>query len=159
MPYADCTVLIIDDNPTEIKLLKQAILDELENVHMTAIINGADVITTIRNSQSKKAPDAIILDGDMPIMADQEFLTALANHEHWSQAPIFILSKGPSTHLSDRCRRIGQITVTRRPTTPALYQAFAGILGQAIWDAKNFSEAKASRLVESDVDHLDFPVP
>jgi CheY-like chemotaxis protein len=159
MPYADLTILIIDDNPTEIKLLQQAVLHELENVHLEVIINGADIITALKNSHVRKAPDAIILDCDMPIMAGHGFLTALVNHEHWSQIPLFILTNGQSPQLNDRCKRIGLISVKRRPTTPTLYEDFARIVGQVIWDAKHFAEAKASRLGESDVDHLEFPGP
>jgi CheY-like chemotaxis protein len=159
MPYEDYTILIIDDNPTEIKLLQQSIIQELENVHLTAIINGAEVIAALKNSHIQKVPDAIVLDGDMPILANQEFLSVLTNHEHWSQIPIFILTNGPSPQLNDRCRRSGQVSTKRRPTTPALYQAFALTVGQVMWDAKNFAEAKASRIADSDGAHVDFPVP
>ena len=82
----DNNVLIIEDDPDQIELLKHSlkpngfILEEAEN--------GEKALEQI----SKKKPDLILLDLMMPVMDGFEFLERLRSKTEWESIPVILIS-------------------------------------------------------------------
>jgi DNA-binding response OmpR family regulator len=80
-------VLVIDDDPTILELIRHA-LGRLERYEVVTAINGADGL----QSYFSAAPDCVIVDIGMPVMDGFQFVRALRGHSVSANTPIIVLS-------------------------------------------------------------------
>jgi DNA-binding response OmpR family regulator len=80
-------VLVIDDDPTILELVRHA-LGRLDRYEVVTAVNGADGLQSYFEAQ----PDCVIVDIGMPVMDGFQFVRALRGHNVSANTPIIVLS-------------------------------------------------------------------
>ncbi len=91
-------VLIVDDDPGIIKLLRATFQDE--DYELLEAMNGAEALRTIQ----RELPELIILDVKMPEIDGLEVCRQL---REWSQIPVIMLSVDGATEQKVKCLELG----------------------------------------------------
>ncbi len=87
------TILIVDDEPDFVMMLKQTLQDEGYTVEVA--YNGVEAIQKVKQSP----PDAIVLDIMMPEKDGFEVCSELKNDDRYADIPIILLT-AVSDHVS-----------------------------------------------------------
>jgi DNA-binding response OmpR family regulator len=80
-------VLVIDDDPTILELIRHA-LGRLDRYEVVTAVNGADGLQSYFDAQ----PDCVIVDIGMPVMDGFQFVRAIRGHSVSANTPIIVLS-------------------------------------------------------------------
>jgi DNA-binding response OmpR family regulator len=80
-------VLVVDDDPTILELVRHA-LGRLDRYEVITAVNGADGL----QSYFSALPDCVIVDVGMPVMDGFQFVRALRGHSVSANTPIIVLS-------------------------------------------------------------------
>jgi len=100
-----CDILLVEDNPGDIRLTVEAFKEgEIKhNVHVTR--NGLEAINFLKKTEDYKdavTPDLILVDLNMPIMDGREFLKEVKQDSTLKKIPVCILSTSSAeTDVSD----------------------------------------------------------
>lgn len=110
-------VLIIDDNA----LNRDMLVDYVESLGYegAAAAHGKDGMEAV----ARRAPDAILLDLDMPVMDGYAVLDALQAHEEWQHIPVVMISgKDDLQTMTDVLAR-GAVDYMPKPFKPSILKA------------------------------------
>ena len=80
-------VLVIDDDPTILELIRHA-LGRLDRYEVVTAVNGAEGL----QSYFDALPDCVIVDIGMPVMDGFQFVRAIRGHSVSANTPIIVLS-------------------------------------------------------------------
>ena len=101
-------VMIVDDTPMNLELLKIALSSEYD---ITVITNGKDAL----DSALKNPPDIILLDIAMPGMDGYEVLSKLRENEKTKDIPVVFLTALQDTESEEYGLKLGAIDFIRKP--------------------------------------------
>lgn len=91
-------ILIVDDNMADVRLLKEALLEECPECVITHLDNGERAIDYLLQRgayQQSPAPDLVILDLNMPRLDGYEVLKVVRSTPHLSRLTVSVLSSSP----------------------------------------------------------------
>ena len=117
-------LLVIEDNPADVHLLRRALATAGLDCHLTVIDDGADAITYIRNDQSTGTPDLAIVDLNLPKHGGLEIIEQMHASPRFAGVPVVILSSSSSQR--DRSQ-IEKFRVKRYIVKPAGLDEFMAI--------------------------------
>ena len=99
-------VLIIEDNPADIRLIKEA-MGEMEVMPEIAIVqDGEEALTRLQEYKSgmkKKLPDLIILDLNIPKISGFDVLKAVKTDKKLKPIPVIVLSSSNDIQDIQHC--------------------------------------------------------
>jgi len=84
-------VLLIEDNPTDAKIIKQAYASLKIRNKLIHVTNSEEALSYLRNNRNKK-PCVIILDLNLPKTDGVNFLHAVKHDKNLKQMPVVILT-------------------------------------------------------------------
>jgi CheY-like chemotaxis protein len=117
-------LLVIEDNPADVDLLRRALATAGLDCHLTVIDDGADAITYLRNDRSAAMPDLAIIDLNLPKHGGLEIIEQMHASPRFAAVPVVILSSSSSQR--DRSQ-IEKFRVTRYIVKPAGLDEFMAI--------------------------------
>ena len=88
-------VLLVEDNPGDIRLIKEALNDAKIHVHITVAHDGVEALTLLRregNYSSAPVPDLVLLDLNLPRMGGHDVLRAIKQDQHLRRIPVVIVT-------------------------------------------------------------------
>ncbi|MEJ2158778.1 MAG: response regulator [Desulfobacteraceae bacterium] len=109
MPKNDNTILVVDDNPENLKLLHELLAEQNFNVRIAS--NGSRALSTI----SMEAPDLILLDIMMPEMDGFEVCRQLKENDETAKIPIIFISARYETIDKVKAFSIGGVDYITKP--------------------------------------------
>jgi CheY-like chemotaxis protein len=126
-------VLIIEDNPGDVRLLEEAFSELRANVRIEVAKDGAEGIQVIaRASQNKDgAPDLILLDLNLPKISGHEVLSKIKSDPRTQHIPVLVLTSSRAESDVHRAYQSHANAYLRKPST------LEGLLDTAR-DVKNF---------------------
>jgi CheY-like chemotaxis protein len=93
-------ILLVEDDPADQKLIKNAMLDQKIDNKLIIKDTGEDALEYLDHCKSAEAdyplPDLILLDLNMPGMGGKEFLCCLKADEELNTIPVVILTSSAS---------------------------------------------------------------
>jgi len=110
------TVMIVDDNPTNIELLSESIGDDYELVFATS---AAEALELIRVDK----PDLLLLDVMMPGMDGYQLCTVLKNDPATRDIPIIFVTAMCQEQDEIRGLELGAIDYVTKPISPHIVRA------------------------------------
>jgi diguanylate cyclase (GGDEF)-like protein len=110
------TVLIVDDAPTNIEILCEALSDTCEILFATG---GAEALEIARD----QTPDLILLDVMMPEMDGYEVCTRLKSEPRTRAIPVIFVTAKDLEEDEARGLEIGAIDYVTKPISPAIVRA------------------------------------
>jgi CheY-like chemotaxis protein len=112
-------ILLVEDNPADIYLFREALKAAGLKFELTVIENGADGLAFARRQGEHAAssvPDLAVLDLNLPKGSGASVLEAMRQSKDLERVPVFIMSSSASAWEQARARELG---VERFITKPA----------------------------------------
>ncbi len=88
-------VLLVEDNPGDVRLIKEALKDAKIHVHISVVHDGVEALALLRrqgNYSTATRPDLILLDLNLPRMNGHEVLATIKEDEVLRRIPVVIVS-------------------------------------------------------------------
>jgi CheY-like chemotaxis protein len=88
-------VLLVEDNPGDVRLVREAFREGGMNVHLTVASDGEEALAVLRREGSFAAlarPALILLDLNLPRMSGRELLAAIKADEGLRRIPVVVLT-------------------------------------------------------------------
>jgi two-component system response regulator len=85
-------ILLIEDNPHDVELVKLALLDQLIPNNLRIISDGKDALDYLLRQDLANLPDLVLLDLNLPRLNGQEILKKLRQEEHTKNLPVVIFT-------------------------------------------------------------------
>lgn len=92
-------LLLVEDNPADVRLFREALRDLNAEVHLNVIDNGEDAIRFLRRQASFEdapKPDLIVLDLNLPRKDGREVLADIKEDPTLRRIPVVILTTSNS---------------------------------------------------------------
>lgn len=88
-------VLLVEDNPGDVRLITEALKDARIHLHLTVTTDGVEALALLRREgkyASALLPDLILLDLNLPKMSGHEVLTTIKQDEKFRRIPVVIVT-------------------------------------------------------------------
>jgi CheY-like chemotaxis protein len=92
--------LLVDDDPDDIMLLRDAVQFFDNNIQFAEAVNGRKAINYLNDAKLQdRLPDLIVLDINMPVLNGREVIAMINKDEQLKQIPLVVFST--SSHTGD----------------------------------------------------------
>jgi two-component system, chemotaxis family, response regulator Rcp1 len=121
-------ILVVEDNPNDVELLRMALEEAQVECELTVIDDGGDALAFIaKQSAADAPPDLAILDLNLPRRDGVEVLSGMRSNPVFSDVPVAVLS---SSALPRERARVEALRVRRYMVKPSDLDEFLKIGGQ-----------------------------
>jgi two-component system, chemotaxis family, response regulator Rcp1 len=113
-------LLIIEDNPGDVRLLEEAFQELRANVHIRVAKDGAealDIVVHPPHTRTDWRPDLILLDLNLPKVSGHDVLTRIKSHPQTALIPIIVLTSSRAESDVRRAYESHANAYLRKPTT------------------------------------------
>jgi CheY-like chemotaxis protein len=110
-------MLLVEDDPDDVELMRQALLDNSIKFEMEVINHGDRVIQYLESC--KKFPDVIVLDLNLPKLHGREVLRKIKAVNSLSSIPVAILTTSSSQSERENCLKLGADIFITKPSSVA----------------------------------------
>jgi len=110
-------ILVVEDNPADVDLLRMALSAAELDCNLTVIDDGGDALALVRqHMDGNEVPDLAILDLNLPKCDGLEVLEAMRSNPQLTEVPVAILSSSssPRERLRMQAFRVGRY-ITKPP--------------------------------------------
>jgi two-component system response regulator len=128
-PADSAHILLVEDNPGDVELLRLAFENANLNCRITVIHDGGEAVDFIHRENAagaKDIPDLAVLDLNVPKKDGVEILEAMRASASFASMPVVILTSSSSTRELARLQKLG---IARHINKPADLEAFMAIGG------------------------------
>jgi signal transduction histidine kinase len=112
-------VILIDDNPADVRLFKLALSEAALDCQLTVIEDGEEALTFVSQAAAGLnggVPDAMVLDAHLPKRDGIEVLEAMAASPVFASVPAVVWSSGSSPDERENFKRFSSVTYMDKPT-------------------------------------------
>ncbi len=114
----EAEVLLVEDNPGDVHLFKQALEEAHCRAHVTSVPTVNEALSFL-GKQGEYAgaptPRLIVLDLNLPGVNGAVALNLIKATEDWRDIPVLVLSSSSRPSERDECRRMGAIDYWTKP--------------------------------------------
>jgi two-component system, chemotaxis family, response regulator Rcp1 len=113
-------VLLIEDNPGDVRLLEEAFRELKANVHMQVAKDGAEGLQMVFPTAQPKTswyPDIILLDLNLPKVSGHDVLARIKNNPQTCRIPVIILTSSRAESDVRRAYESHANAYLRKPST------------------------------------------
>lgn len=99
MEHRCIEILLVEDNPADIRLTKEIFKEAKVNNNLNVVENGLEALDYLRrgsNYENATRPDIIVLDLNMPKMDGRELLAKIKFDENFKRIPVVVLTTSES---------------------------------------------------------------
>jgi CheY-like chemotaxis protein len=115
-PYAQRLVHYIEDNPTNVEVMR-GILGQRPQVRLAVSMLGLDGLAAIRS----EPPDLILLDMQLPDISGVELLRHMKNDDALAQIPVIVVSADATPDHLRAAFTLGALQYLTKPVDVALF--------------------------------------
>lgn len=112
-------ILLVEDNPGDIRLTREALLDSRIYNHLSVVIDGIEAIKYLRKEDEYLdaiTPDLILLDLNLPKMDGREVLEEIkAMRDDKSAIPIIVLTTSDDERDIEMAKKLGANHYVTKP--------------------------------------------
>jgi CheY-like chemotaxis protein len=108
-------ILVIEDNPTDVNLIQEALREHGVRFEMTVIPDGRHALEHLKQITASSVPHLIMLDLNMPLHDGIEVLLQYRMTAALSEIPIIVLTSSDSPSERQRTETIGVSAFIRKP--------------------------------------------
>jgi CheY-like chemotaxis protein len=132
-------VLLVEDNPTDVFVIKEALDQSGLNLDLRIAINGEEALRYLEElseSENPLCPALVLLDLNLPKVGGIEVLRHLRSTSPCSRTPVIVVTS--STAEADRAavRRLGAEAYFQKPTSLAAYMELAEVVKRILRSAE-----------------------
>jgi CheY-like chemotaxis protein len=111
-------ILVVEDNPHDVELLKLALSDYGERIAYQWAENTVSALNYLGKRgrfQNAATPDLILLDLKLPIYSGHDLLRDIAQDDRWRTIPVIVLSSSHRDEDIERSYREGAMLYVIKP--------------------------------------------
>src|SRR5262245_32339415 len=127
-------VLLVEDNPADIYLVRKAVEECGSDIHLSVIPNGRDALAFLREEGAfalEPSPALILLDLNLPKLDGHEVLTGLRALPAYQATPVVVLSAARPEQEEQPCLQLGANAYVQKPAQiEAFFAAIEAIVGE-----------------------------
>ena len=109
------TIFLADDDDEDREFFEEVVEEINSKIIVTTFSNGDHLMENL--NKSKKIPDCIFLDLNMPLMDGEECLSAIRNSSRLKKIPVIIYSTSIDISNAARLRDMGANLYLKKPNT------------------------------------------
>jgi CheY-like chemotaxis protein len=109
-------ILVIEDNPSDVELLRLALDTAGLRYRMTTMHDGGDALALFRGEATADAPDLLILDLNLPKSDGLEILQAARSNPAFAELPVLVLSSASSPRELSKLLAFGRVRFQTKPS-------------------------------------------
>jgi CheY-like chemotaxis protein len=117
---AGLNIVLIEDNPSDVFLMRLALEENGLRFNMTNFTSGADALATLctadDNAHSSEIPDIILLDLNTPRSNGFEVLAKLRHDVRLSRVPVAVVTSSATPSDQRRAELLGATSYIQKPT-------------------------------------------
>ena len=111
---ANALFFLVDDDPDDLMLLKEAIHSINDTIRFTEAKDGRSALEYLtRTKNDHELPSLIILDINMPVVNGRDLLTNIKKEKRLQQIPIIVLTTSSYPGDIDFCRQYEVELITK----------------------------------------------
>jgi CheY-like chemotaxis protein len=125
-------ILLVDDNPADIRLVMEALKASRFPYQVTAVENGKKALTLLRwegMGPGVPLPDLILLDLNLPQMDGHTVLAVLKADPMLHRIPVVVFTTSHSKEDERQAYQLGATHFLIKPDTWAEYQKVVDVIG------------------------------
>jgi len=125
-------ILLVDDNPADVRLVREALKASRLPYQVTAIETGMKALTFLRCEgigPGAPRPDLILLDLNLPQMDGHTVLAILKADPMLQRIPVVVLTTSRSKEDERQAYQLGAARFLVKPDTWAEYQEVVDVIG------------------------------
>lgn len=124
IPYASAgpkTVLLVEDNPGDIKLIKEAFREQGVTADLYVVRDGKEALDFLfregayRGRNANHVPDVVLLDLNLPQLSGFDVLEALRERDETRHTPVVVLSGSGAQEDLERSYALGASSFVKKP--------------------------------------------
>jgi two-component system, chemotaxis family, response regulator Rcp1 len=127
-------VLLVEDNPADIYLIRKAIEACAPQIHLSIVPNGRDALAFLRQEGAyalEPSPALILLDLNLPHLEGHQVLTGLRHLPAYQATPVVIFSATRKEQEEQSCLQLGATAYVQKPEAiEKFFAAIAEIMGE-----------------------------
>ena len=139
-------ILLVEDNPADIYLIKQAVAEWGPELHLSVIPNGRDALAFLRQEGAfrlEPSPTLILLDLNLPKLDGHDVLSALRHLPAYQATPVVIFSAARQEQEEQPCLQLGASAYVQKPAElEKFFAAIADIMGEWLPDGASEKDAE-----------------
>lgn len=88
-------ILLVEDNPGDVRLVREALRDAFDTNHLKVVPNGAEAVSYLRREEKytdAPIPDIVLLDLNLPLMDGREVLAEIKADTLLRRIPVIVLT-------------------------------------------------------------------
>lgn len=125
MPERSKLIIVADDDPEDLELLQEALLQSEPNLKIQLADSGRKVLEFLGKSNDDDLPSLIVLDYNMPDMKGAEVLAKLHEETRYQDIPKIVWSTSNNNLYIRECMENGATTYFVKPSTTKELQQLA----------------------------------
>jgi chemotaxis family two-component system response regulator Rcp1 len=117
-------IMLIEDNPGDVRLTQEAFRESKKNVHLTVIMDGQEALGHLRGllaEQQGMLPDLILLDLNLPRIDGREILIELKSDPRLQHIPVVVLTTSIAEQDVMKCYRAHANCLVSKPVDYDLF--------------------------------------
>ncbi|WP_049923492.1 response regulator [Halopiger djelfimassiliensis] len=127
-PDEPVEILLIEDNPGDIRLTREAFSDLSTDVTLSVSTDGDDALELLARryaDDTASVPDLVLLDLNLPRMSGFEFLEAVQADPTLSRLPVLVLTSSNAYEDVLESYELAANAYLTKPTDPAEFASIA----------------------------------
>jgi chemotaxis family two-component system response regulator Rcp1 len=141
MGEAAKAVLLVEDNPADVYLIRKAVEECNPDIHLSIIPNGRDALAFLQREGAfglEPSPALILLDLNLPKLDGHKVLTALRHLPAYRTTPVVIFSAARPEQEEQPCLQLGANAYVQKPDAlEKFFAAIADIMGEWLPEGEN----------------------
>jgi CheY-like chemotaxis protein len=128
-------ILLAEDNPADVLLVREALEDRVLNCELHVIADGEQVVRFIEQIDSDQAvpcPQLVLLDLHLPKRDGEAILKSLRASERCGQTPVVILTASESPHDEANATRYAALHYFRKAASLEQFMKLGDIVNDII---------------------------
>ncbi len=113
-----CEVLLVEDDPEDTDLAREAFKKCAPQVHLSSVEDGVLALAYLRREppfNDAARPDLILLDLNVPRMDGREFLKEIKNDDRLKDVPVLVVTTSDAENDILKCYRLGANCYLTKP--------------------------------------------
>ncbi len=125
------TVLLVEDNPTDVFIIKEVVESCGLNLSVHTARDGLDALVYLRElarDEKSVSPVLVLLDLNLPRVAGIDVLRELRDSPRWKAMPVIIVTSSLAEEDCDAARSLGAQAYFQKPIELAAYMQLAEVI-------------------------------
>ncbi|HLG99171.1 MAG TPA: response regulator [Bryobacteraceae bacterium] len=128
---ADCMILVVEDNPADLTLVREALKEHQIDCTLHVTNDGAKAIAFLSSLDTdSKAPrlDLVLLDMHLPKRDGADILKSLRATERYGQTPVIVMTASDAPEDYEKAEKNAALSYFRKPSSLAEFMKLGALV-------------------------------